>query len=185
MTYIDSAQEFYIAANGPTTQKIEDGLKALSEKYGEKPEEPAGDDVVEPKSKLLVAAQYDGVWYRAKIDKVVRPDDASDSKQTTLCEITFIDFGNKDAVEPSALRPLPDDLQATKPQAVQCTLALVKVPGLDKQFGDSSAQYLAELTWDKKLTVQDVSVEDGVKSVVITVNPESGEAASDAPTVNE
>merc|ERR1712025_764725 len=37
MTYIDSAQEFYIAATGPETQKIEDGLKALSEKYGDKP----------------------------------------------------------------------------------------------------------------------------------------------------
>merc|ERR1712224_495948 len=128
MTYIDSAQEFYIAANGPTTQKIEDGLKALSEKYGEKPEAPTGDDVVEPASKLLVAAQYDGVWYRAKIDKVVRPD-ASGAKQNTLCEITFVDFGNKDCVEPVALRPLPDDLKSVPAAAVQCNLALVKVPG--------------------------------------------------------
>ena len=186
MTYIDSAQEFYIAATGPESTKIDDGMKALSEKYGDKPEAPTGEDVVTPASKMLVAAQYDGVWYRAKIDKVVRPDESdAGAKQNTLCEITFIDFGNKDCVEPQALRPLPDELKGSSSSAVQCNLALVKVPGLEKQFGDASAQYLAELTWDKVLNVQDVSAEDGVKSVVITVNPESGEPTVDTATVNE
>ena len=187
MTFIDSAQEFYLATTGAESKKIEAGLAALAEKYGDKPEAPTGDDVVEPASKLLVAAQYDGVWYRAKIDKVVRPDetDASGAKQSTLCEITFIDFGNKDCVEPAALRPLPDDLKSSSPLAFQCNLALVKVPGLEKQFGDASAQYLAELTWDQVLSVQDVSAEDGVKSVIITVHPESGEPTADTPTTNE
>merc|ERR1719201_1425139 len=178
MTYISSAKEFYISAS-EESDALAKGLAALAEKYGDKPEAPTGDDVVVPASKLLVAAQYDGVWYRAKIDKVVRPDeDASDAKQATLCEISFIDFGNKDCVEPSALRPLPDALKSAKPLAVPCTLALVKVPGLDKQFGDASAQYLAELTWDKSLRVQDVSQEDGVKSVII-------QAADGDATVNE
>jgi len=189
MTFVNSAQDFCVAVTGPESKKIDAGLAALSELYGDKPEAPTGDDVVEPASKMLVAAQYDGVWYRAKIDKVVRPeasDDAdSDAKQSTLCEITFIDFGNKDCVEPVSLRPLPDDLKSSSALAVQCNLALVKVPGLAKQFGDAAAQYLAELTWDKVLTVQDVSAEDGVKSVIITVNPESGEPTADTPSTNE
>jgi len=176
MTYIASAKEFYISAS-EESDALAKGLAALSEKYGDKPEAPTGDDVVVPASKLLVAAQYDGVWYRAKIDKVVRPDEEV-GKTTTLCEITFVDYGNKDCVEPSSLRPLPDDLAAIRATAVECNLGLVKTPGLDKQFGDASAQYLAELTWDKALTVQDVAQEDGVKSVII-------QAADGDATVNE
>merc|ERR1712037_384611 len=183
MTFINSGKEFYLSAAEESDALVK-GLAALSEKYGDKPEAPTGDDVVVPASKLLVAAQFDGVWYRAKIDKVVRPDEEV-GKTTTLCEITFVDYGNKDVVEPSALRPLPDALKAIAPLASQCKLALVKVPGLEKQFGDAAAQYFAALTWDKTLSVQDASVEDGVKSVVITVNPDDGEAGPDAATVNE
>merc|ERR1712051_520031 len=176
IAYIESGQEFYLTRRNDLIQTIESQLAAYADK-------PTGDDALVPAAKMLVAAEYDGAWYRARIDKVVRPDEEG-GKTSTLCEISFVDYGNKDCVEPSSLRPLTDDLQKPPPQAVQCNLAFVKVPGLEKQFGDAAAQYLAELTWDQKLSIQDVSVDEGVKSVIITANSEGSGAAADASTVN-
>ena len=44
------------------THSLTVGLASLTEQYADTPNAPTGDDVVVPASKLLVAAQFDGVW---------------------------------------------------------------------------------------------------------------------------
>lgn len=57
----------------------------------------------------------------------------------------FIDFGNKDVVPASSVRPCPPDLAAVAPQAQRASLAFIKAPGLDQEYGVEAAQLLSEL----------------------------------------
>lgn len=166
--YIESANEFYLSKGGDNLAKVESGMEPFTAKYGDKPSEASGDDVVTPARSDIVAALYDGSWYRASIDIVVASEeDATDSSQ--LYEISFIDYGNKARVDKDSLRPLSADLQAIPPQSFACKLAFVKAPGIDKDWGEHAGQYLAELIWAKTLTVQDVEKEDST-SVIIHVD---------------
>ena len=69
----------------------------------------------------LVAAKFsaDGQWYRARVDAAA-PDGGA--------RVTFVDFGNSEALPPASLRGLPAELAAPPPQALAAKLALVRRP---------------------------------------------------------
>ena len=70
----------------------------------------------------LVAAKFsaDGQWYRARVDHSPTADGGA--------RVTFVDFGNSEAVPASSLRRLPAELAATPPQALVAKLSFVKSP---------------------------------------------------------
>lgn len=56
-----------------------------------------------------------------------------------------MDFGNKERVGGTAVRPTPSALGAVPPQAHAACLAFVKAPGVDAEHGVEAAQFLWEL----------------------------------------
>jgi staphylococcal nuclease domain-containing protein 1 len=63
-----------------------------------------------PRNGDLVSARFsDGSWYRAKIRRA--------SPQKKEAEVTFIDYGNKDAVSFADIRPLDPKFRALPGQA--------------------------------------------------------------------
>ncbi len=73
----------------------------------------------------LVAAKFsaDGQWYRARVDAAAAAGGAAGGAR-----VTFVDFGNSEAVPAGALRRLPAELAAPPPQALAAKLSFVKSP---------------------------------------------------------
>ena len=91
----------------------------------------------------LVAAKFsaDGQWYRARVDAAAAAGGAAGGAR-----VTFVDFGNSEAVPAGALRRLPAELAAPPPQALAAKLSFVKSPpsasagaGSDGADGDELA----------------------------------------------
>ena len=90
--------------------------------------------------KCLAKFAADGQWYRAVVEKVNVADPT-----TPVYDVGFIDFGNKDRVKGASLRPCPPDLAAPAAQAQPASLAFVKAPALDADYGVEAAQLLSQL----------------------------------------
>ncbi|KAB2609022.1 staphylococcal nuclease domain-containing protein 1 [Pyrus ussuriensis x Pyrus communis] len=96
-----------------------------------------------PKKGDIVLAQFsaDNSWNRAMI--VNAPRGAVESPKDKF-EVLYIDYGNQEVVPYSQIRPL-DPLVSSAPGLAQlCSLAYVKVPGLEEDFGQEAAEYLSE-----------------------------------------
>lgn len=65
-----------------------------------------------------------------------------------------MDYGNKETLPLSRLRPMEPGLASVPQQSHLCSLAHVKVPGLDEEFGVDAAQLLQETVADKKLVAR-------------------------------
>jgi len=63
-----------------------------------------------------------------------------------MFEVFYIDYGNQEEVPYSQLRPLDSSVSAAPGLAQLCSLAYVKVPNLEEDFGQEAAEYLSELT---------------------------------------
>ncbi|GAU25452.1 hypothetical protein TSUD_71060 [Trifolium subterraneum] len=85
----------------------------------------------------------DKAWYRAMI--VNGPKGPVESPND-IFEVFYIDYGNQEAVQYSQLRPLDPSISHSPGLAQLCTLAYVKIPNLEEDFGQESAEYLSELT---------------------------------------
>ncbi|XP_031490324.1 ribonuclease TUDOR 1 [Nymphaea colorata] len=101
--------------------------------------------VFSPKKGEIVLAQYtaDNSWNRAMIVNAPRgavqsPDD--------VFEVFYIDYGNQEAIPYSRLRPLDPSVSSAPGLAQLCSLAYIKVPTLEEDFGHEAAQYLSECT---------------------------------------
>ena len=81
----------------------------------------------------------DGLWYRARVEKVYAQDPTSPSY-----DMVFVDYGNKDRVGGKGVRPSPPDLSAVPAQAYPASLAFVRAPELDADYGVEAAQALSE-----------------------------------------
>ncbi|KAE8727131.1 TUDOR-SN protein 1 isoform 2 [Hibiscus syriacus] len=66
-------------------------------------------------------------------------------------EVFYIDYGNQEEVPYSQLRPLDPSVAASPGLAQLCSLAFLKVPSLDDEFGTEAAQFLSEQTLGSSL----------------------------------
>ncbi|KAK8325340.1 hypothetical protein V6Z12_A11G046000 [Gossypium hirsutum] len=103
-----------------------------------------------PKKGDIVLAQFsmDNSWNRAMIVNAPRGGVQS---PTDNFEVFYIDYGNQEEVPYSQLRPLDPSLSASPGLAQLCSLAFLKVPSLDDEFGTEAAQFLSEQTMGSSL----------------------------------
>lgn len=68
----------------------------------------------------MVAArfQYDGKWYRAEVVSII--------KNSTMCQIFFVDYGDQEIISKDDIFELRTDMLSLRQQAVECSLANVK-----------------------------------------------------------
>ncbi|KAK1270898.1 hypothetical protein QJS04_geneDACA024967 [Acorus gramineus] len=98
-----------------------------------------------PKKGDLVLSQFsaDNSWNRAMI--VNGPRGAVESLKDTF-EVFYIDYGNQETVPYSQLRPMDPSVSAAPGLAQLCSLAFIKVPTLEEDFGHEAAEYLSQCT---------------------------------------
>uniref|UniRef100_A0A3Q7FU74 Ribonuclease n=1 Tax=Solanum lycopersicum TaxID=4081 RepID=A0A3Q7FU74_SOLLC len=97
-----------------------------------------------PKKGDIVLAQFsaDNSWNRAMI--VNAPRGAVESSKDKF-EVFYVDYGNQEVVSYSQLRPLEASVSSSPGLAQLCSLAHVKVPGLEDDYGQEAAYRLSEL----------------------------------------
>ncbi|KAL4383252.1 hypothetical protein GQ457_15G007210 [Hibiscus cannabinus] len=98
-----------------------------------------------PKKGDVVLAQFsmDNSWNRALVVNAPRGGVRSSNDRF---EVFYLDYGNQEEVPYSQLRPIDPSLSATPGLAQLCSLAFLKVPNLDGEFGTDAAQFLSEQT---------------------------------------
>ncbi|CAI0547988.1 unnamed protein product [Linum tenue] len=98
-----------------------------------------------PKKEDKVLAQFsaDNSWNRAII--VNTPKGVVQSPKDKF-EVFYIDYGNQEEVPYANLRPIEPALSSAPGLAQLCTLAYVRVPDLDEDFGPDAAEFLSANT---------------------------------------
>lgn len=90
----------------------------------------------------IVLAQFsvDKSWNRAMI--VNGPNTVASPKD--VFEVFYIDYGNQEKIAYSQLRPLDPSVSSSPGLAQLCSLAYIKVPNLEDDFGQEAAEYLSD-----------------------------------------
>nr|CAL38976.1 TUDOR protein with multiple SNc domains [Picea abies] len=99
-----------------------------------------------PKKGDIVLAQFsaDDSWNRAMV--VNAPRGGSIASPKDEFEVFYIDYGNQETVIYSKLRPLDPSVSSAPGLAQLCSLAYIKVPGLEEDFGQEAAEYFSDCT---------------------------------------
>lgn len=129
MTDITDASRFFIKLiNDNQYEKIEKKMSGTDFLQADDLERPI-------KKNTICAARFklDDNWYRAKILRGVGKNQY---------EVEFIDFGNSDTVNGDDLKRLTPELLAFEPTAKECSLAFLRVPRMDSEFGEEAAKYI-------------------------------------------
>ena len=87
----------------------------------------------------LAKFSADNQWYRAQIEKVHAVDPTAPQY-----DVLFLDYGNRDRVKGAVVRPTPPELSAVPVQAFCASLAFIRAPGLDADYGVEAAQALSD-----------------------------------------
>lgn len=106
----------------------------------------------EPKKGEIVMAQFtaDGSWNRAMVVNTPRQSSLATSKEDY--EVFYIDYGNQEKISLSKLRPLDSSISLGTPGlALLLTLAYVRIPELEEDYGQEAAEYLSSMIGDKIL----------------------------------
>jgi tudor domain-containing protein 1/4/6/7 len=112
-------------------------------------------------SQVCCKFSVDEEWYRGKVLEV------ADNK----VRVYFIDYGNDEWAELSAVRPLQAEFRALKPMAISCTLAHVK-PVSGSEWSEEAINIMEELTIDKQLVAHVVATDPDGKMRVHLVDVE-------------
>ena len=117
-------------------QKTPNQLAQVTESLGKLGADGPADGPV-PKAGMDCLGKFsgDGQWYRAKVTAI-------EGGRYTL---HYFDFGNSEVVGKDAVRPMPLTLGAIPPQALLCSLAFIKVPSREDEFGQDAAMLLHQL----------------------------------------
>lgn len=133
VTEVIDAANFYvhIVGNEVNKQAIEDELQRIG--AGPPPTQP-----FLPKRGVVCAGRFvDGKWYRVRVDTKLEDGTVS---------VLFIDFGNADSLEMTALRPITDDaVRQMSPLGRLCTLAGLKAPHGDHDSYNEAIDTLCSL----------------------------------------
>ena len=102
-----------------------------------------------PKVGSLCCAQFsaDQCWYRAEVL----------SSMGTRCEVRFIDYGNKDAVDLKNMTACPEELLSVPCLATRCGLAGVQSPS--PTWSEASVSFFKQLTCDRLLEAKVASTD--------------------------
>lgn len=93
----------------------------------------------------IVLAQFseDNSWNRAMI--VNAPRGVVESPKDKF-EVFYIDYGNQEVVTYSQLRPIDPSMSSAPGLAQLCSLAYIKVPSLEEDYGQEAAERLSDHT---------------------------------------
>ncbi|KAL3210473.1 hypothetical protein MRX96_008717 [Rhipicephalus microplus] len=141
VTEIKQDLSFYVQFfdDGP---KLEEMTKLLRQELAEHP--PVSGAYV-PKKGEVCAAKFveDQQWYRARVEKV---------QSSGSVEIFFIDYGNRDTVDPSSLASLPSlGIRDIPAAAREYSLALVALPKDPEQAQDAVQAFQDEVSGEPQL----------------------------------
>lgn len=119
-SYAYSASEVYFQL-----ALSEDVIYEMEEELHQMCSAPAPSDWTLPEVGELVAARYQDGWYRAQIYEINLPK----------VYVYFIDYGNRESIDVSELRPLPQKevSQLTPPLALWCALTPTQATFLSKE----------------------------------------------------
>ncbi|KAM0934780.1 putative micrococcal nuclease [Dioscorea sansibarensis] len=140
VTEVLGGGKFYVqTVNDQRIATIQQQLASLSL------QEPPMIGAFKPAKGDIVLAQFslDNSWNRALI--VNTPRGAVESPSDAF-EVFYIDYGNQEVVPFSRLRPLDPSVSSAPGLAQLCSLAYIKVPDLDDDFGLEAAEYFSECT---------------------------------------
>ncbi|KAH7296655.1 hypothetical protein KP509_26G032900 [Ceratopteris richardii] len=101
----------------------------------------------EPKKGDIVMAEFsaDGSWNRAMVVNAPWQGASKDGY-----EVFYIDYGNQEKLPLSKLRPLDSAISIGTPGlALLLSLAYVRIPELEEDYGQEAAEYLSSLIGDK------------------------------------
>ncbi|KAG5537335.1 hypothetical protein RHGRI_024699 [Rhododendron griersonianum] len=102
-----------------------------------------------PKKGDIVLAQFseDNSWNRAMVRKniVNAPRGVVESPKDKF-EVFYIDYGNQEVVTYSQLRPIDPSMASAPGLAQLCSLAYMKVPSLEEDYGQEAAERLSDHT---------------------------------------
>lgn len=171
ITEIINGTGFYFQPVGEEAEKANKSLEEL--KSFNIPE----DDSFTPKVGDLVAAEFSGEWYRARLVA------ANDGKFKAF----YVDYGNTALIGKQDIRLLPEQFSENniKLQARRGELAFITSPSLDDEIGVEAAHTFQDLTWDKELLATVEQVEDDVSYVVLKTPSQEVNEGKEGNDVND
>ncbi|XP_074643880.1 staphylococcal nuclease domain-containing protein 1-like [Tubulanus polymorphus] len=123
ITEVTDTGHFYIqhVDNGPALEEMMEKLRSDLEVN------PPLAGAYTPKKGDICASKFmDGLWYRARIEKVT----------TNTVHVLYIDYGNREVTNSSQLANLPPSFKSLPAQAQECALACVQLPPDEEAMKD-------------------------------------------------
>jgi len=140
LTEITDAANFYCHfTQDETIGAIEDRMKNFGDEESEEftEEEP-------PAGNTVCAGLYnDGNWYRVRMEGMTAGGQ---------WRAFFLDYGNRELLDLSALRVLDDEFAAIPARAHLATLSGIKGPGEKSEYYDRAGMAFSALAWNKELS---------------------------------
>ena len=158
----ESADMFYMQRSGSSQMKAV--LKSIKENHRKCPALEAPVSL-----KTLCLANFEGEYHRCRV--------VSRGSKNSF-KVFFIDWGNYAYVQLNDLKTCPKKAMNILPQARAVTLAHIRVPQRDQEFGFDAVDWIQEKLMGKRVDFVQLSKSKGVASVEIYVKGKGDEKKS-------